>query len=134
MNFRLDFSHLWAYDTGKTGITIPVTLKLLKSSITFEAKIDTGATDCIFARRIGEELGVEIERGEQISISTAAGLFKAYGHEVSMSVLDYDFDAYVFFAEDDAFNRNVLGRHSFLDHVILGLVDYEGKLYLNYYE
>ncbi len=37
------------------------------------------------------------------------------------------------FAEDENFNRNVLGRHGFLDRTVLGLVDYEGKLYLNQY-
>ena len=37
------------------------------------------------------------------------------------------------FAEDEAFQRNVLGRRGFLEPVILGLVDYEGKLYLSKY-
>lgn len=133
MSFELSFSNIWNYDAGKVGITIPITLKLSNQITTFDAKIDTGATDCIFARRFGEELGIEIESGEQIKISTATGLFKAYGHEVSLSVLDFEVDGFVFFAEDENFNRNVLGRRSFLDQFILGLVDYEGKLYLSDY-
>jgi hypothetical protein len=43
------------------------------------------------------------------------------------------FIALVGFAEDEAFQRNVLGRRGFLEQVILGLVDYEGKLYLSDY-
>jgi hypothetical protein len=47
-----------------------------------------------------------------------------------MSVLDFDFDILACFAADDAFQKNVLGRYGFLMQIQLGLVDYEGKLYL----
>jgi hypothetical protein len=134
MGFQLNFSRFTVYDAGKAGINIPVTTKMPDVSVTFDAKLDTGATDCIFERRIGEELKIEIESGEPIRISTATGFFTAYGHELTLSVLDYDFDAYVFFAEDENFDRNVLGRHGFLDQTIIGLIDYEGKLYLNNYQ
>jgi predicted DNA-binding antitoxin AbrB/MazE fold protein len=33
-------------------------------------------------------------------------------------------------SEDEWFNRNVLGSHGWLNHVRMGLVDYEGKLFL----
>lgn len=134
MNYQLSFNRVWNYDAGQSGITVPVTLRLVSAEVAFDAKIDTGATDCVFARRFGEELGLEIETGEKNRFSAATGLFTAYGHEITISVLDYAIDGFVFFAEDENFNRNVLGRHSFLEQVILGLVDYEGKLYLNAYE
>ena len=40
----------------------------------------------------------------------------------------------VFFAEDENFRRNVLGRNGWLDRVVIGINDYDGKLYLSRYE
>ena len=40
----------------------------------------------------------------------------------------------VFFAKDEFISRNVLGRHGFLDRLIIGINDYDGKLYLSRYE
>lgn len=134
MDYQLSFSRRLLYDAGKSGITIPIKLKLSKVSVDIEAKLDTGATDCIFYRRFGEELGFTIEAGEKIQISTATGLFTAYGHEVTLSVLNYELDILAFFAADEAFNRNVLGRRGFLDQLTVGLVDYEETLYLNLYQ
>jgi len=44
---------------------------------------------------------------------------------------DLIFDATIYFAANEAFKRNVLGRRGFLDRVLLGLNDYEGKMYLS---
>lgn len=38
----------------------------------------------------------------------------------------------VYFAAHEGYNRNLLGRHGWLNRVRLGLIDYEGKLYLNH--
>ena len=57
-----------------------------------------------------------------------------YEHEVNLSVLDFSFTVLVCFAEDSAFQTNVLGRYGFLMQVKFGLVDYEGKLYLGKYD
>jgi hypothetical protein len=50
-----------------------------------------------------------------------------------MSILGEEFEASVCFAENPSFNRNVLGRHGFLDRVVIGIIDYEGALYLKRY-
>lgn len=39
-----------------------------------------------------------------------------------------------FFAVDEWFNRDVLGRHGWMQQLKLGVVDYEGKLYVGQYE
>jgi hypothetical protein len=39
----------------------------------------------------------------------------------------------VYFAKEESFTRNVLGRVGWLDRVKLGLIDYEGKLFLSEY-
>ena len=98
-----------------------------------EAKVDTGAENCIFERTHAERLGIDVESGNLIIFNTAAGNFAAYGHEVTLSVLSIETYAKVYFAKEESFTRNVLGRQGFLDRVKLGLIDYEGKLLLSAY-
>jgi hypothetical protein len=133
MGYPMNFSRLMTYDAGRTGILIDVTLSLAEGSVTLPTKLDTGATNCVFTRCGGEDLGIAIESGEPVHINTAVGSFVAYHHDVTLTVLDFVFDVRVCFAADGFFNRNVLGRRGFLDRVNLGLVDYEGKLYLSKY-
>jgi len=79
-------------------------------------------------------LGLEVETGEPILISTVTGSFAAYGHALTLETLGYSFDVTVYFAAHEAFTRNVLGRRGWLDRVRLGLVEYESKMYLSRYE
>lgn len=134
MVYDLEFEKLVHYDSGKSGISINIELRLGQTSTMFEAKIDTGSTYCIFARAHGEKLGIEIETGLKETISTASGSFWAFAHQLSLIFDDYEFDSTVYFVQDETFNRNVLGRHGWLDRVIVGINDYDGKLYLNRYE
>lgn len=133
MIHHLDFEKLVEYDVGKSGISLDVNLKLVGTTVAVETKIDTGSTNCVFTRNIGEKLGLEIESGELVRFSAATSGFTTYRHDVVIEVLGYEFDARVCFAENENFTRNVLGRFGFLDRVVLGLVDYEGKLFLNRY-
>lgn len=133
MNHQLTFAQLVNYDPGRPGITVDVTLQVYGGSITCQAKVDTGAAICIFSRKIGEDLGIDIESGIRRTVGTVTGIFTVYLHEVSLSAAAYSFDMLAGFAEDEAFQRNVLGRRGFLEQMILGLVDYEGKLYLSKY-
>ena len=132
--FQLNFEKLLTYDTSKLGIELDVTLKLSGKSVNFTAKVDTGADHCIFERRLGEDLGLKIENGIAQRFSTATGIFLAYGHNIMVITENLEFDSYIFFYADESYKTNVLGRFGWLDRVILGLVDYEGKLYLDYYK
>ncbi len=129
---QLNFEQFTIYDAGRRGITVDVQITLLNSAVDFQAKIDTGSEACIFSRNLGEKLGLEM--GEEQYFSTVTGSFKTFGHSVNLIVADLEFDSLVFFADDENFSRNVLGRHGFLDRVIIGINDYDGKLYLNRYE
>lgn len=133
MSFTLNFSRFVEYDAGQPGVSLEIKLSLVNSSVTFPAKIDTGSTDCIFARKYGEQLGLIIEDGDRIKIGTATGGFNVYRHFVTLGVLNFEFDVAVYFIEDENINRSVLGRHGFLDRVKFGLIDYEGKLFLSSY-
>ena len=117
----------------QAGITLAVTLRLNHDAVDCDAKIDTGSTFSIFARKVGEDLGLEIESGIKRLVGTVTGTFIVYLREVTLSVLGFELDALVGFASDEEFQRNVLGRRGFLDQTVLGLVDYEGQLYLRRY-
>jgi hypothetical protein len=133
MTYRLSFSKLLNYDAGQPGITVPVNLSLNQAQVSCVAKVDTGASLCVFARSHGERLGLDVADGLRQIIGTVTGSFVVYLHEVDFSVAGLEFSAFVGFAEDETFKRNVLGRRGFLEQVTLGLVDYEGKLYLSRY-
>lgn len=130
MPYEITFEHLLNFDSGKQGIALPVTLKIGDQTVDLDAKLDTGATYCIFQRFYGEELGLAVEAGELLEFSTATGGFQAYGHLLTVSLAEMDFESLVYFAKDHFFNRNVIGRIGFLNRVRLGLDDYSGKLYL----
>jgi hypothetical protein len=133
MSYRLDFAELVHYDSGQPGITLPVTLGFGQTMVRCEAKLDTGSSVCIFARDVGEELGLDIDSGLRLTIGTVTGNFVVYMHEIDLSVAGFGFNALVGFAEASHFSRNVLGRRGFIERVIVGLVDYQGDLYLGRY-
>jgi len=110
-----------------------LTLSYGVARVELHAKVDSGASACIFARGHGELLGLTIENGAPDYFGTATGRFKAYGHSVTLSVLGYDFDCVAYFAESQSYNRDVLGRQGWIYRIRLGLVDYDGKLYLSDY-
>ncbi|MBL8205261.1 MAG: hypothetical protein JNM09_13585 [Blastocatellia bacterium] len=130
---QLTFAIGYEYDSLQVGITVPVRLRTWSESIDLHAKIDTGASLCIFERKHAEQLGLNVESGAIEKLSTATGIFIAYGHEVTLDVLGIETTTTVYFAADENFTRNVLGRQGWLDRVRLGLVDYEGKLFLSDY-
>jgi hypothetical protein len=130
----LEFETSYDYSLYETGITVPVCLKYAETDVEFFAKIDTGSTYCIFQRLHGELLGFNIENGLPVTIGTATGTFKAFGHELTLSVLGIETVSTVYFAESDYFDRNVLGRIGWLDRVKLGLIEREGKLFLSEYK
>ncbi len=133
MAVHLTFGEEYTYDTTLKGITIPVTLTLGETIIDLFAKVDTGADFCIFKREHGEALGIDIEAGDQQRFATVAGAFLTYGHAVRLSTFNCHFDVTVYFAADYNFSRNVLGRRGWLDQVRMGLIDYDGKLYVSKY-
>ena len=131
MTHPLTFDSL--YDYGTDAIIIPVILRLGNAAARTDAYLDTGATFCVFKRSLAEPLGLEVETGEPLRLSTVTGSFDAYGHMLTLETLGYSFDVTVYFAAHETFTRNVLGRRGWLDQVRLGLVEYESKLYLGRY-
>lgn len=134
MTHQLIFERLVNYDPAQPGISLHVALKLNGLTVSCEAKIDTGSTFCIFSRKLGEDLGLSIESGFRRTVGTVTGTFIVYLHDINLSVDDLELSVLAGFAEDEMFQRHVLGRRGFLEQLVLGLVDYEGKLYLRAYD
>lgn len=133
MSLQLIFDHLLSYDAGRPGISVEVALRLGADEASCEAKLDTGATFCIFSKKIGEDLGCQIETGFKQLVSTVTGTFVVYLHQVVLSISGFELDALVGFAADETFQRNGIGRRGFMEQLVIGLVDYEGQLYLRPY-
>jgi hypothetical protein len=129
----LEFDVFHEYSLYKVGITVDLILQSGNLKVGVVAKIDTGSTYCVFERHLGEGLDLEIESGLPVTIGTATGTFQAFGHELTLSVLGIETVSTVYFAENDYFDRNVLGRIGWLDRVKLGLIEREGKLFLSEY-
>lgn len=134
MPIDLSFQSLFDYDTLQSGITVPVHMRSGNQIAAFEAKVDTGASHCIFQRKHAERIGLQLESSELIRFNTAAGSFSAFAHDVTLTVLNIEVFSKVYFAADEGFPRNVLGRNGWLDRVQLGLIDYDGRLFLSPYE
>lgn len=117
----------------RDGITVSVRLSTGHAAVDLTASVDTGASYCIFERGHGELLGLDIEAGRLEVLGTATGTFEAYGHALTLTTFGYSFDVMVYFAGHEEFRRNVLGRRGWLDQVRLGLIEYEGKLYVSNY-
>lgn len=134
MSHQINFTHLYRYETQKSGIAIPVILLTGERLVDGWAKIDTGAEYCLFERSYADRLGLDLLSGHKISMATLTGRFAAFGHEITLMTLDIAFDAMVYFAEDYAISRSVLGRSGWLQQVQLGLRDYDPTLYLSAYD
>ncbi|CAN5216233.1 hypothetical protein BH20ACI1_BH20ACI1_13920 [soil metagenome] len=134
MTYKLEFEKLIQYDAAQAGIPLNVELRMGNDLTIFEAKIDTGSSFCVFERRHDEKIGLEIETGLRNKVGTATSSFWVFGHQVTLVIENYEFDAMVYFAEDENFNRNVLGRRGAVENLKIGILDYDGKLYLSRYE
>src|SRR5713226_10459768 len=107
LSIEFTTSHRYAH---ADGIEIPAELCVGTQKVELIARLDTGAAHCIFDRRYGEELGLDVESGRAQRFRTMAGSFVAYEHEVTLHTLGIEFSAVVFFAEDPAFSKSFLGR------------------------
>ena len=70
MDYGLRFSERYTYDSNREGISIPAVLKAGEKRIELLAKIDTGASDCLFERSYGEALGLRVEHGVRKTYAT----------------------------------------------------------------
>ena len=133
MPLTIDFDIVYEFDTLKSGIAVPLRLIYKERKVSLSAKIDTGSTNCVFERKHADYLQIDLESGEKLYFGTAIGRFLTFGHELTLEVLGLEFHTKIYFIAEEEISRNVLGRLGFLTNVQLGLIDYEGKLFLSRY-
>jgi hypothetical protein len=130
----LSFQSKYDYSNSRLGIEVPIVLTTGGSrSVRLRAKLDTGASFCIFQREYAEQLGIDVEGGQHRE-GTATGTFSVYGHAVTLSCLDWRFETFVYFAIAPGFTRNVVGRSGWLQHFRVGLIDHDCLLFLSQYD
>jgi hypothetical protein len=134
VSHTLSFRSRIVYDPARVSIDVPVRLVLGKASADVVAKLYTGSSHCVFRRAIADALGLEVETGEPMRIGTVTGSFLTYGHNVRLEAAGFEIDTTVYFAVDPAVPRNVLGRRGWIERLRLGLVDYDGQLFLSHYD
>ena len=61
MPYTLSFTTLHSYEPAELGSSVPVELRSGGRLVAFTAKLDTGASFCIFQRTYGEALGFDID-------------------------------------------------------------------------
>lgn len=132
-DLKFDVTHGYGDSDPSDGITLPIELSTGRNLVTLTASVDTGASFCVFERGYGEALGLDVETGSLMLFGTATGTFEAFGHTLTLSTVGFEFDALVYFAKEENFGRNVLGRRGWLDQLQIGIVEYESKLYLSRY-
>ena len=113
MILALEFTTIHTYTPGVEGITLPVVLTCGGEAVKLPASVDTGASNCMFERKHAELLNLDVEKGERKTFRTATGRLDAFGHLVTMQVLDL---------------------FRWLDRIRLGLIDHDGEIYLAAYD
>jgi len=134
MSYQLTFAERFVYDATESGITVPTILTSGARSVHADAKIDTGSQFCIFAREIGERLGLDIESGLPKEMGTLVGQMTTFGHEVTLETFGFLFSTVVFFAQQRKLPRNLLGRAGWLQMIRLAVIDYDREIYLSLYD
>jgi hypothetical protein len=115
MTHTLSFNVSYEYDPRAVDINVPVTLRsgiMIWETMT---KLDPVSTFCVFQREIGEHLGFVIESGLPQWIGSVRGSFLTYGHEAILQVLGLETATTIYFATEEHFPINVLGRVGWLD-------------------
>ena len=131
MPYQLDFQIKYLYPTTADGITIPVSLSVGDVIVDARAKVDCGAAFCLFQREIADELGIDVESGIPMRMSTLTGTLPTFGHSVTLQFFDVAYDSIIFFASYHNIPRNLLGMNGWMNRLLLGLDSQHEVLYLN---
>ncbi len=132
------YSQVYSYQhlySSASGITLPVTVTSGSGQwLNLTGVVDTGSPICVWRRDYAVYLGLDLFSGLPQRVDTAAGSFTAYGHEVIIQLFDYQWEATVYFHESEGFSRNILGRAGFIDHLRIGLTDYDETIFVGLYD
>jgi hypothetical protein len=98
------------------------------------ASLDTGASNCLFERKHGELLNLDIEAGDRRTFELRPEVLRLTVMWLNSKCSISPFESRVYFFADERINKNLLGRAGWLDRIRLGLIDHDGELYLSAYD
>jgi predicted aspartyl protease len=130
----LTFHTEYLYGREGEGISIPIYLRTGEQRIKLLAKIDTGATFCIFQRSRADALHLDLETGVRQIVRTANGEFETFGHEVTIECFEWQLTSMVYFASQQDVQRDVLGRAGWMNQFRMGIIEHDALLYLSQYD
>ena len=79
------------------------------------ALIDSGATISVFKEEIAEQLGIEVESGEKITLGGVGGRIVGYIHKLRINIANKEFVCPVVFSHEYFVSLNLLGRSGFFE-------------------
>jgi hypothetical protein len=123
MGYAVEYDTREPLKHNEEGIVIRVILRTLQNDVRLNAKIDTGAEYCVFAREHAENMGLDVESGHPLRLATLTGHTVAYGHEVTMIAMELELTGICYFFENPTIRRSFLGRNGWLNKVRLGIDD-----------
>jgi len=135
MAYRLEFNDYHNYEkTTDQTIFVPIGLSANDSYIALAPKLDTGADHCLFDRRWGDHLGLDVGSGPKRVFRGLGGGFEALEHEVTIHTFDVEFTSRVYFTRESQVGRDLLGRVGWLEHFRIAIVHYDREMFLSPYE
>jgi hypothetical protein len=134
LSFSVAFNYSALARTSR-GVFVQVTLASgVASTWDINVRIDSASSYSVFGRQWTDALGLEWDSGDPLTIATATGTFQARLHEVTISLLDFEWTAAVAFAEWEtaprSYARDVLGLTGFFDRFLVAIDDASETVYL----
>ncbi len=86
-----------------------------KNAARTSALIDSGATISVFKVELAEQLGIEVEKGEETYLGGVGGRIKGYIHKLEVEIAGIRFVCPVVFSHEYTVSFNLLGRSKFFE-------------------
>lgn len=100
---------------GRSFPLIPISIRYGKNKMDYFALIDSGATISIFKTDIASKLGINIEKGKEISMRSVTGWIMGYVHNLDIKVGGKLIKCDIVFSNDYQASINILGRSCFFE-------------------
>lgn len=91
---------------------VPIFIYFQNKNLKIRALIDSGATISIFRSEVAEQLGITIEKGEEIFLGGIGGRIRGFRHLLQLEIAGKKFPAPVVFSDEYLVKFNLLGREN----------------------
>lgn len=123
MDYRYYYPHRGVFPV------VDINIEANGDGVWFPAIVDTGAKKTLVSPEYCECIGLDLMSGNVQNCTTANGSqFRAYGHQVKVTILDKTFQTEIFFSEL-RLDRCLLGR-DILEEMQIGLNESLSTLFL----